>query len=158
MRIILALAGCGEYHYLKLSVTPSFWNSIAHFVDLLLSRVSHSGRAVANALYRTLLTSSAGLENAKELVTAYKTGKVKEMTPDLWKAKKIIDSTIHPGIDGQPHGKSWRLANCHKDTGEAVFLPFRMSCFVLTNLIVTGGMLTPGLGVRILQLTIMTMC
>ena len=33
------------------------------------------------------------------------------------------------------------------DTGEAVFLPFRMSSFVLTNLVVTAGMLTPGLGV-----------
>ncbi len=28
-------------------------------------------------------------------------------------------------------------------------LPFRMSCFVLSNLIVTAGMLTPGLGVWI---------
>jgi hypothetical protein len=46
---------------------------------------------------RTLLTSSAGLENAKKLVTAYKTGKIPEMTPELWNAKKIIDSTIHPG-------------------------------------------------------------
>lgn len=27
-------------------------------------------------------------------------------------------------------------------------LPFRMSAFVLSNLVVTGGMLTPGLGVR----------
>jgi hypothetical protein len=44
-----------------------------------------------------LLTSSAGLENAKQLVIAYKMGKIREMTPDLWKAKKIIDSTIHPG-------------------------------------------------------------
>lgn len=33
------------------------------------------------------------------------------------------------------------------DTGEPVFLPFRMSAYVLTNLIVTGGMLTPGLQV-----------
>lgn len=46
---------------------------------------------------RTLLTSSAGLENAKKLVTAYKTGKMPEMTPELWNAKKIIDSTLHPG-------------------------------------------------------------
>lgn len=53
---------------------------------------------IANVLpHRTLLTSSAGLENAKELVTAYKTGKIREMTPELWRAKKIIDSTIHPG-------------------------------------------------------------
>ncbi|KAL5393039.1 putative alpha-isopropylmalate carrier [Paraphaeosphaeria minitans] len=77
---------------------------------------------------RTLLTSSAGLENAKQLVTAYKTGKMRDMTPELWQAKKIIDSTIHP------------------DTGEPVILPFRMSAFVLSNLVVTGGMLTPGLG------------
>lgn len=77
---------------------------------------------------RTLLTSSAGLENAKQLVTAYKTGKVRDMTPELWDAKKIIDSTIHP------------------DTGLPVVLPFRMSSFVLSNLVVTAGMLTPGLG------------
>jgi hypothetical protein len=46
---------------------------------------------------RTLFTSSAGLENAKQLVTAYKTGKIRDMTPDLWEAKKTIDSTLHPG-------------------------------------------------------------
>lgn len=34
------------------------------------------------------------------------------------------------------------------DTGEPVTLPFRMSAYVLTNLVVTGGMLTPGLQVR----------
>ena len=33
------------------------------------------------------------------------------------------------------------------DTGEPVLLPFRMSCYVLSNLVVTAGMLTPGLGV-----------
>jgi len=33
------------------------------------------------------------------------------------------------------------------DTGEPVFLPFRMSCFVISNLVVTAGMLTPNLGV-----------
>lgn len=32
-----------------------------------------------------------------------------------------------------------------KDTGEPVFLPFRMSSFVITNLVVTAGMLQPGL-------------
>jgi sideroflexin-5 len=31
------------------------------------------------------------------------------------------------------------------DTGEPVFLPFRMSCFVISNLVVTAGMLTPNL-------------
>ena len=57
-----------------------------------------------DAQRRTLLTSSAGLENAKKLVTAYKTGKMPEMTPELWDAKKIIDSTLHPGtLVGQSH-------------------------------------------------------
>jgi tricarboxylate carrier len=52
------------------------------------------------------------------------------MTPELWSAKKIVDSTLHP------------------DTGLPVLLPFRMSSFVLSNLIVTAGMLTPNLGWR----------
>ncbi|KAI0402669.1 sideroflexin-5 [Xylaria palmicola] len=77
---------------------------------------------------RTLLAGASGLESAKKLIVAYKTGEIKEMTPELWKAKKIVDSTIHP------------------DTGEPVMLPFRMSCFALSNLVVTAGMLTPGLG------------
>jgi tricarboxylate carrier len=38
---------------------------------------------------------------------------------------KVIDSTIHP------------------DTGEPIFLPFRMSSFVPTNLVVVAGMLMP---------------
>lgn len=54
---------------------------------------------------------------------------MKLMTPELWHAKKVVDSSLHP------------------DTGQPVFLPFRMSAFVLTNLVVTAGMLTPGLGV-----------
>ncbi|KAL1860957.1 Sideroflexin FSF1 [Paecilomyces lecythidis] len=76
---------------------------------------------------RMLLVSSSGLEQAKQLVASYKQGQVPSMTPELWKAKKVLDSTLHP------------------DTGEPVFLPFRMSCYVLSNLVVTAGMLTPGL-------------
>ncbi|VUC32011.1 unnamed protein product [Clonostachys rosea] len=76
----------------------------------------------------TLLAGKTGLERAKTLVTDYKTGKIEHMTPELWRAKKIVDSTLHP------------------DTGESIFLPFRMSSFVLTNLVVTAGMLQPGLG------------
>ncbi|KAI1842698.1 hypothetical protein JX265_002696 [Neoarthrinium moseri] len=77
---------------------------------------------------RTLFAGKHGLESAKSMLIAYKKGDIKEMTPDLWNAKKIVDSTLHP------------------DTGEPVLLPFRMSCFVLSNLVVTAGMLTPGLG------------
>lgn len=39
-----------------------------------------------------------GLEQAKAALISYKTGQVKEMTPELWKAKKIVDSTLHPGM------------------------------------------------------------
>ncbi|KAI3333325.1 sideroflexin-5 [Ustulina deusta] len=76
---------------------------------------------------RTLAAGKSGLEDAKKLVMAYKQGEVDEMTPELWKAKKIVDSTLHP------------------ETGKPVLLPFRMSCFALSNLVVTAGMLTPGL-------------
>ncbi|WYZ40765.1 hypothetical protein EsH8_IV_001106 [Colletotrichum jinshuiense] len=76
----------------------------------------------------TLLVGSTGLEQAKSLLTDYKQGKIPRMTPELWQAKKVVDSTLHP------------------DTGEPVLLPFRMSAFVLTNLVVTAGMLQPGLG------------
>lgn len=76
---------------------------------------------------RTLFTSSEALANAKALLTSYKNGQTPSMTPELWQAKKIVDSTLHP------------------DTGQPVFLPFRMSCFVISNLVVTAGMLTPNL-------------
>lgn len=45
----------------------------------------------------TLLVGSAGLEQAKSLLSEYKQGKIPSMTPDLWKAKKVVDSTLHPG-------------------------------------------------------------
>ncbi|KAI9865505.1 MAG: hypothetical protein M1824_002244 [Vezdaea acicularis] len=47
---------------------------------------------------RTLLVSKAGLENAKSIVTAYKVGDAQAMTPEIWSAKKIVDSTLHPGM------------------------------------------------------------
>ncbi|POS85891.1 hypothetical protein EPUL_003193 [Erysiphe pulchra] len=89
-------------------------------------RVQH---AAAISDPRTLFVSKSGLESAKDLITAYKRGEIKEVNDEFWKAKKIVDSTLHP------------------DTGEPVFLPFRMSCYVFSNLIVTAGMLTPRMGV-----------
>ena len=41
--------------------------------------------------------SASGLEQAKQLVSAYKLGQTPSMTPELWQAKKIVDSTLHPG-------------------------------------------------------------
>lgn len=47
---------------------------------------------------RTLFSTEAGLEHAKQLVSSYKQGKIQSMTPELWEAKKLIDSTLHPGM------------------------------------------------------------
>lgn len=75
-----------------------------------------------------LLSTKKDIEESKRLIWDYRNGVIPEMTPRLWRAKKILDSSVHP------------------DTGETVFLPFRMSCCVISNLVVTAGMLTPGLG------------
>lgn len=64
------------------------------------------------------------------------------MTPALWEAKKVCDSTLHP------------------DTGQPVFLPLRMSAYIFSNLIVTAGMLQPNLttrGVLVWQITNQTL-
>ena len=48
--------------------------------------------------FRTLITSSTQLQHAKDLLAAYKHGQLKQMTPELWRAKKVVDATLHPGI------------------------------------------------------------
>ncbi|KAI9817544.1 MAG: hypothetical protein M1827_001156 [Pycnora praestabilis] len=102
----------------------TYWGRVRHSADI--------------ADPRTLFVPESGLENAKRLVSSYKQGQARSMTPELWNAKKVVDATLHP------------------DTGEPVFLPFRMSCFVISNLVVTAGMLTPGLqttGILLWQIT-----
>jgi len=80
--------------------------------------------------FSTLLTSQKALDAHTALLAKYKRGEIPQMTPELWHAKKVVDATLHP------------------DTGTPVFLPFRMSCFVFSNLVVTAGMLTPNLTTR----------
>lgn len=75
-----------------------------------------------------LLNSTKDIQTAKIMIWEYRNGVRPTMTPELWRAKRVLDSTLHP------------------DTGETVFLPFRMSSCVLSNLVVTAGMLTPNLG------------
>ncbi|KAI9721227.1 MAG: hypothetical protein M1812_002388 [Candelaria pacifica] len=55
---------------------------------------------VTDTFSRTLFVSNSGLENAKRLVSSYKQGSVRSMTPELWQAKKVVDSTLHPGTNG----------------------------------------------------------
>jgi hypothetical protein len=47
---------------------------------------------------RTLLVGREGLDHAKKLISGYKQGKVRDMNAELWSAKKIVDSTLHPGM------------------------------------------------------------
>lgn len=58
--------------------------------------IGHWANAVTY-LSRTLFVGKQGLEQAKQAIISYKTGQIKEMTPDIWHAKKIVDSTLHPG-------------------------------------------------------------
>ncbi|KAJ3331492.1 Sideroflexin-5 [Blyttiomyces sp. JEL0837] len=75
---------------------------------------------------RNLFTTDSQLKAAQTLVKDYIAGKPTTATPDqLWKAKKLVDSTIHP------------------DTGEKILLPFRMASFVPTNALIVAGMLVP---------------
>ncbi|TPX45618.1 hypothetical protein SeMB42_g01696 [Synchytrium endobioticum] len=75
---------------------------------------------------RTLFATDSQLEAAKTLIADYKAGTATNVGPEeLWHAKKLIDSTFHP------------------DTGEKVLLPFRMACFVPTNVAIIMGMLVP---------------
>ena len=47
---------------------------------------------------RTLLVGREGLDHAKSLIAGYKQGKIRDMNAELWSAKKIVDSTLHPGM------------------------------------------------------------
>lgn len=60
-----------------------------------------------------------------------------------------LDAAPRYGFDGirWEWSQSLILSGFVLDTGEPVMLPFRMSAYVLTNLVVTAGMLTPGLSV-----------
>ncbi|WWC59662.1 uncharacterized protein I303_102224 [Kwoniella dejecticola CBS 10117] len=88
----------------------------------------------------TLLASSAQLEQAQRDVTHFES-KIKEAgRQGYWvnsqqkevydNAKQLVNSSIHP------------------DTGKPVPLPFRMSAFVPTNLIICAGMLMPNASLK----------
>jgi hypothetical protein len=75
---------------------------------------------------RNLLASNETLEKSKLLLNDYKQNKLKDVNEEqLWKAKQLVDSTFHP------------------DTGEKIFLPFRMASFVPTNVPIIAAMLIP---------------
>lgn len=104
----------------------TYWGRVRHSLDICDPR--------------TLFTSNAQLSQHVNLISQYKNGITTEITPELWRAKKVVDATLHP------------------DTGEKVLLPFRMSAFVFSNLIVTVGMLTPNMSVGLIESSFLTIC
>ncbi|KAL1925593.1 uncharacterized protein VTP21DRAFT_476 [Calcarisporiella thermophila] len=95
----------------------SYWGRLLHFMDVTDPR--------------TLFVSSRRLAEAKQLMDDYRAGRaVRASEDELWKAKKIVDSTLHP------------------DTGKPIFLPWRMSSFVPTNMLILFGMLLPNPSIK----------
>ncbi|TIB31065.1 hypothetical protein E3P84_03084 [Wallemia ichthyophaga] len=96
-----------------------------------MGRVRHFIAAVSPL---TLFASADRLQDAHKDVLAVQERVQKspggvfvkpEDAQKYWKNKQLVDSSIHP------------------DTGEPIVLPFRMSAFMPTNLIIIGGMLAP---------------
>jgi len=72
-----------------------------------------------------LMSSPGQLTEAKDKVDRYRRGELSDVTEDeIWAAKHLVDSAYHP------------------DTGEAMFLPGRMSAQVPFNMTITGCMMT----------------
>nr|XP_054765833.1 sideroflexin-5-like [Lytechinus pictus] len=76
---------------------------------------------------RTLFVSKKKLNDSIELLAAYKKGSLPDgvTNKQLWEAQKIKQAIIHP------------------DTGEKVFMPFRMSGFVPFGSPIVVGLLLP---------------
>lgn len=87
-------------------------------------RVRHS---IEIASPFTLFHTNTSIQRAQRILDSAKLGK-HPLDKEFWKAKQLVDSSVHP------------------DTGEIVFIPFRMSSYVLSNLFITAGMLTPNMG------------
>ncbi len=46
------------------------------------------------------------------MITGYKLGKIQHMNADLWHAKKVVDSTLHPGTVALEGEQPWGLIEC----------------------------------------------
>ena len=79
-----------------------------------------------------LLDTDRDLANARQLISDYRTTK----QPHVFDMKRLQDA------------KYTVAATIHPDTNEKILLPFRMSSFIPTNLLVTAGMLIPNATVK----------
>ncbi|XP_076439620.1 sideroflexin-5-like [Babylonia areolata] len=96
----------------------SFIGRLKHFLDVIDPR--------------TLFTTKAQLQASIQLLEDYRSGTLPQGVTDrqLWEAQKIKQAIIHP------------------DTGEKVFMPFRMSGYVPFGTPMVVGMLLPNPSLR----------
>lgn len=103
---------------------PEFQLNKSRFnLDTYLGRFCHNLDIIDP---RTLFVSDKKLKESLELLEDYKRGNVEldsDTTRRLWEAQKIKQSMIHP------------------DTGQKIFMPFRMSSYVPINSIIATGLL-----------------
>uniref|UniRef100_T1JJ32 Sidoreflexin n=1 Tax=Strigamia maritima TaxID=126957 RepID=T1JJ32_STRMM len=91
----------------------TFFGRLRHFLDIIDPR--------------TLFISQAELEYSIQLLDDFRDGKLSSdvKNEELWRAQKIKQAIIHP------------------DTGEKIFMPFRMSGYVPFGTPITTGLLIP---------------
>lgn len=113
----MANAGTPEYPQFQLGRSrfdqSNFQGRLRHFLDITDPR--------------TLFTSKAELEHSLKLLEQFKVNQLPSgvTNKDLWEAQKIKQAIIHP------------------DTGEKIFMPFRMSGFVPFGSPIVVGLLLP---------------
>lgn len=106
-----------EYPRFKLNESrfdqTTFWGRFRHFLDVIDPR--------------TLLVTDIKLQEAVSLLDNYKNGSLGPTITDgdLWEAQKIKQAILHP------------------DTGEKLFMPFRMSGYVPFGTPICVGLLLP---------------
>eukprot|EP01096_Ripella_sp_DP13-Kostka_P013284 TRINITY_DN5754_c0_g1_i1.p1 TRINITY_DN5754_c0_g1~~TRINITY_DN5754_c0_g1_i1.p1 ORF type:complete len:354 (-),score=142.19 TRINITY_DN5754_c0_g1_i1:133-1116(-) len=84
--------------------------------------------------FRTCLTSDEALARATRLIEDYQNSRPISPPPteeQLWRAKKLRDAMVHP------------------DTGEKIFLPFRLSFFTPMNMLIAWGLLIPNASIPV---------
>lgn len=101
----------------------TFQGRLAHFYSVTSPLTLLSGKKELQAAREHVQRTEAKFPRRDSGKEGYVVSKAE--ADKYWRAKQLVQSSVHP------------------DTGDVVPLPFRMSAFVPTNLLVVGGMLRP---------------